>query len=130
MRRVLIISLAFLTLAACKEEEVPTFPPEIPSASVSCGDATGDNYPTVAEVGVEITDADRDLVTDSIAITVNGIRLEEVADDDADDIYTWTPPSSWDPPMVCAGGTFRIIVEARDLEGHEVKQTFEVEGDA
>ena len=127
MRRVLIISLAVLTFVSCKKEEDPTYPPTIENATVACGDASGDNYPAVSEVGVSISDPDRDLVNDSIIITVNGVRIEEFGDDDADDIYTWTPPASWDPPMVCAGSTFQIIVEAADAEGQVTKQKFDVE---
>lgn len=127
MRRLALISLVGLSLIGCKEEEPPpTFPPEIPGATVDCADMPEQDFPVVQEVGVEITDPDGDLLSDSLVVTVNGLLLEEVVDDDADDVYTWSPPTTWDPPMICTG-TFQIIVEAQDAEGHQIKQTIEVD---
>ena len=57
---------------------------------------------------------------------MNGIRVEGMSDDDADDVYTWAPPTSWNPPLVCRG-IFQFIVQVRDAEGHEVKMTLEVD---
>ena len=119
--------IAISALAACKKEEPPpTFPPEVPSASVTCGDASGEDAKVVEEVGITITDADRDLVPSSIHVTVNGVPIDTPTDDDADDVYTWTPPTSWNPPMVCRG-IFQFIVSVRDAEGHEVQATLEVD---
>ena len=127
MRRLASILLAGLALAGCKKEEPPpTFPPEVPGATVNCVETDGQDFPVVEEVGVEITDPVRDLLSDSIVVTVNGIKVDEIKDDDADDVYTWSPPTTWDPPMNCTG-TFRIIVKAEDSEGHQVKQTIEVD---
>lgn len=112
--------------ASCKKEEVPTFPPEIVSAQVTCGDATGEDSPVVQEIGIKITDADRDLLAASILVTANGLPIDGLADNDADDIYTWSPPTSWNPPMVCRG-IFQFIIQVRDAEGHEVKTTLEVD---
>ena len=115
-----------LIASACKKEEIPTFPPTIESAQVTCGDASGEDAQVVQEIGVKITDPDRDLLTDSILVTANGLVLEGLSDDDADDIYTWSPPTSWNPPMICRG-IFQFIVQVRDAEGHEVKATLEVD---
>ena len=126
MKTILLASLLFVGLTSCKKEEIPTYPPEIVSARVTCGDAAGQDAPVVEELGVEITDRDRDLLTDSLLVTVNGLRIEGISDDDADDVYTWAPPTSWNPPLVCRG-IFEFIVQVRDAEGHEVKQTLEVD---
>ena len=126
-RRALPIATFVLVLAACeKEEPPPPEPPEIPEATVSCGDADGQDYPLVEEIGVTIRDVDRDLVTSSVFVTANGLPLEEIADDDADDVFTWSPPTSWDPPMVCRGN-FTIVAEATDATGLTTKQTIVVE---
>jgi hypothetical protein len=127
MTRLAVAAVAIALMSAgCKKEEEPTFPPEIPEATVTCTDASGQDYPVVEEIGVTIRDPDRDLVTDSIFVTANGLKLDEIADDDADDVFTWSPPNSWDPPMVCRG-TFTIIAQATDTEGQHTKQTLEVE---
>jgi len=126
MKRCVVILALSLLVLSCKKEEVPTFPPEIGAASVECGDVSGEDSPVVQMVGVQITDADRDLLTNSILVTLNGLPIEGLADDDADDIYTWSPPTSWNPPMVCRG-IFQFVVQVRDAEGHEVKATLEVD---
>lgn len=121
-----ICVLGLLMATGCKKEEVPTYPPQIVSAQVTCGDAAGEDSPVVQEIGIEITDPDRDLLADSILVTANGLPIEGLADNDADDVYTWAPPTSWNPPMVCRG-IFQFIVQVRDAEGHEVKTTLEVD---
>lgn len=128
MIRLAAVALVVVCAATgCKKEEPPpTFPPEIPEARVTCGDVSGQDYPLVEEIGVTIRDPDRDLVIDSIFVTANGVILEELADDDADDVFTWSPPTSWDPPMVCRG-TFTIVAEATDAEGKYNKKTLTVE---
>lgn len=127
MSRLAATALVFaLMMTGCKKEEPPTYPPEIPEATVTCTDVSGQDYPLVEEIGVTIRDPDRDLVTDTIFVTANGLKLEEIADDDADDVFTWSPPNSWDPPMVCRG-KFTIIAEATDAEGKYNKQTIVVE---
>ena len=126
MRRIPFMLLILLAATSCKKEEEPTFPPEILAATVTCGDASGQDSPVVEEIGIQITDADRDLLSDSILVTANGVPIDGLADDDADDVYTWAPPTSWDPPMVCRG-IFQFIVQVRDVEGHEVKTTLEVD---
>lgn len=127
MRRIVLIPLIFATLGACKKEEPPPpKPPEIRGATVDCADADGQDYQVVSEVGIEIVDPDRDLVAGSLFATINGVVMAEIADADADDVFTWTPPASWDPPMVCRG-EFRIIAEVRDATGIEVEQTLLVQ---
>ena len=114
-------------LGACKKEEPPPpKPPEILGATVTCADATGQDYQVVSEVGIEIVDPDRDLVASSLFATINGLRMTEIADADADDVFTWTPPASWDPPLVCRGD-FTIVAEVVDATNIEVEQTFVIE---
>lgn len=122
----MVLMLLLVGSVGCKKEEEPTFPPEIVSAQVNCGEASGEDSPVVETFGVEIVDQDRDLLTDSLQVTVNGIRVDGMTDDDADDVYTWAPPTSWNPPLVCRG-IFQFIVQVRDAEGHEVKMTLEVD---
>ncbi len=123
MTMVMVVGVAG---TACKKEEPPPpKPPEILSADVICGDG-GEDAEVVEEVRVEITDGDRDLVLDTLFATVNGVPMEEIADDDADDVFTWVPPSSWDPPMMCRGD-FRIVAEVTDATNLTTKQTFTVE---
>lgn len=127
MDRVALVTVVALLAGACKKEEPPPpEPPEIPEATVTCADASGQDYQVVEEIGVTIRDVDRDLVTSSIFVTANGLKLEELADDDADDVFTWSPPTSWDPPMVCKGD-ITIVAEATDSEGLTTKQTIVVE---
>lgn len=126
MPRIFLTLLVGFALAGCKKEPPPTYPPEIVSAQVDCGDAAGEDSPVVQSVGVEITDADRDLLASKIRVTVNGVPIEGLTDDDADDVYTWSPPTAWNPPMVCRG-IFQFIVHVEDAEGHEVKTTLEVD---
>ena len=116
--------LFVFALFGCEEEEPPpTFPPEIGSAAVDCAD--GGDYQVVETVKITITDPDRDLVTDSIVASINGIPV--TFDDGAqiDDVFEWSPPASWSPEMICRG-TFRIIVSAADSEGKSSKETLEV----
>lgn len=120
------VAVTLLGFGCKKEEPPPPEPPVIPGATVSCTDASGQDFPVVEEIGVEISDVDRDLVTSSIFVTANGLKLEEIADDDADDVFTWSPPTSWDPPMVCRVN-FTIIAEATDATGLTTKQTIVVE---
>ena len=126
MKRCLLMGVLSVVALSCKKEEIPTYPPEIGAATVECGDVAGEDAPVLQTVGIEITDADRDLLTASIVASVNGLPIEGLADDDADDVYTWAPPTSWNPPIVCRG-IFQIIVQVRDAEGHEVKATLEVD---
>lgn len=128
MRRSVALTLALVSLAACKKEEPPPppKPPEVRAATVECDDAQGQDFQVVREVGVEIVDGDRDLVTSTLFATINGVRMEEIADGDADDVFTWAPPTSWDPPMVC-NGTFRIVAEIADATGLQTRQTFDIE---
>lgn len=131
MRRSVALTLFLVgfvaELAACKKEEPPPpKPPEIRAATVECEDAQGQDFQVVREVGVEIVDSDRDLVTSTLFATINGVPMAEIADGDADDVFTWAPPTSWDPPMVC-NGTFRVVAEIADATGLQTKQTFEIE---
>ena len=61
MKRLMLVLLLVGSLG-CKKEEEPTFPPEIVSAQVNCGEASGEDSPVVESLGVEITDPDRDLL--------------------------------------------------------------------
>lgn len=127
MQRSMLVIVAACALLACKKEEPPPpDPPQVLGATVTCGDASGEDVQVVEEVGVEIVDPDRDLVTSSIFATVNGVPMKEIADDDADNVFTWRPPSSWDPPMACRGA-FTIIAEVEDATDLHVKETIVVE---
>lgn len=117
-------SCAAGALVGCGDEPQPTSPPQISAPALTCYDVEGQDYPLVDEVQVTITDPDGDLLSSSVWGTVNGLVME-LSDDDADQVYTWRPPREWDPPMVCRG-EYTIIVSARDLEGQESEQTFEV----
>lgn len=128
MRRLGLFILATqLLFTACKKEEPPPpVPPVIGDGVVTCADASGQDYQVVESVGVTVTDGDGDLLSSQLVATVNGLKMEGMADDDADDVFTWAPPTSWDPPLVCRG-KFTIVIEARDASGLSAKATLEVE---
>lgn len=120
-----VTALVACCLTACKKDEEPKFPPVIGEATITC-DSGGQDAPLLATVGVEITDADGDLLPGSLEVMLNGVKIDGFADDDVDDIYTWSPPASWDPPAVCHG-IFQLIVRVRDAHGHDVTETIEVD---
>lgn len=103
------VILASLFSVACGEEEPPppSTPPELSAAQVTCGEVSAEmaakydvDYPVIQEVSVQVTDAERDLV--SVSGNVNGYPITELTDDDADLRFTWSPPNSLEP-MVCRG---------------------------
>ena len=102
----MLLILLVVGLTSCKKEEEPTFPPEIVGAQVTCGDVSSEDSPVVEELGVEIT-ASRE--------PYRYVPLEVSA-----------ATTSWNPPLVCRG-IFQFIVQVRDAEGHQVKQTLEVD---
>ena len=59
---------------------------------------------------------------DSFPGSVNGLVITLEDGDAIDDTFEWTPPSSWDPPMVCRGD-FRVVIEARDATGLAINET-------
>ena len=115
MRWTTFLTIPFIFLSfSCEEEEVPPpNPPTIDKATVSCKDEAGQDYKVVDKVTVQIIDQDRDLVVDSFVASVNGVPIKLGDGDVIDDIFEWSPPTAWDPKMVCRGD-FRISVRASD----------------
>lgn len=126
MKRILCAMYLVLGLG-CGEEEPPPNVPVISSPQVLCeGGSTGE-YPTVTEVSVVVTDDDRDLVSSSVTGFINGLSMDSLADDDADDRFTWTPPVEFTPPLVC-NAEFTIVIAASDAGGRTTEETLVVEG--
>ena len=121
----LMIPLLFLSFS-CEEEEVPVpNPPAIDKATVTCKDDPDQDYKLVDKIGVEILDLDRDLVVDSFTASVNGVSIKLGDGAVVDDIFEWSPPSNWDPAMICRGD-FRISVQATDATKLVTKKRFVV----
>lgn len=117
-----ILALAFVAIGCEEEEPPPETPPQIEGATITCADQDGQDYQVVQEVAVTITDPERDLVESSIEGFVNGLEMEGLEDPDADQAYTWSPPSAWNPPMICRGD-FTILVRASDATGKSAEET-------
>ena len=117
-----ILAMALLALGCDEEEPPPQTPPQIEGAEITCADEDGEDYPIVQEVAITITDPERDLLQSSIEGFINGLAMEGLEDPDADQAYTWSPPSAWNPPMVCRGD-FTILVRAADASGKRAEET-------
>lgn len=122
----LIAVAALITLGCEEEEEPPPEPPVIGEVTIECDDVEGQDYALVTEVGVTITDPERDLVESSIEGYINGLEMEGLTDPDADETYTWTPPAAWDPPMICRG-EFTVVVRAEDATNLVTEETRRVQ---
>ncbi len=117
-----IVSAAFI---ACEDEPPPPpKPPQIVEAEIACGEDSSADYPLVEEVSVRITDEDGDLLQPSLRATINGLLIG-LRDDDGDELYTFSPGSEWNPPMICKG-EFTLLVWASDLAGNQAKETLVV----
>lgn len=87
---------------------------------MTCEDSGDPNVKSkvVAEVGLKVTDPERDLKTDEgkLSGTLNGVPIE-LEDPDADSVYTWQP-SKKENRMRC-DGQLQLVVVARDATGNE-----------
>lgn len=118
---VVILMLGFVS--ACSEDEKPAFAPVIEDAKVVCKTDSNLDYELVDKIIININDIDRDLVVDKTYATVNGVKIAFTDGEKIDDIFEWTPPASWDPPMMCRGD-FRISVRAYDASGLSTQKRF------
>lgn len=120
----LLIPIFCLSLSCEDDPPPPPIPPTISNATVTCKDG-GQDYKLVDKISVEIIDTDRDLVVDSFIASVNGVPVKLDDGDVVDDIFEWSPPTSWDPPIICRGD-FRISVQASDATSLITKERFVV----
>lgn len=123
MRYIAVMILGLGTTIGCsKDEPPPPEPPVLGAVEVDCADAEGQDYQVVSKIRATITDEDRDLVIDSLTGSVNGLVISFADGDSIDDEFEWSPPSSWDPPLICRGD-LRVIVEAADAKGLTINET-------
>ncbi len=111
---IVIGCLAALTTAACGDDVPPE--PQMTGLELSCVDSgeSGVDGQVLETLSVQVTDADRDLV--SVKGTLNGVQIT-LADDDADERFTWSPASG-DQPIACRGD-LTVSLTAVDKAGHE-----------
>jgi hypothetical protein len=103
---------------ACGEEEPAPVAPEMTGLELECADSdqSGVDSQVLQMVSVMVTDDDRDLV--GVDGTINGLQIT-LLDDDADELFTWSPPDS-NEPMVC-DGDFAVSLEAFDDAGNKTE---------
>ena len=88
--------------------------PSVSNIAVECEDSGDPDVGQVVKtVSVVVEDPDRDLV--GVEGRVNGIQLT-MTDDDADQLFTWSPPASSEP-LACSGEFF-IQITATDNAGN------------
>ena len=118
--------MACCLLAACSDDPPepppPSTPPAITAPVITCGAAPAEagpyavSYPIVESEQVTITDDERDLLSDQVRGTINGLPMASLKDEDTNLTYVWTPPDGVGP-IVCRNEMV-LQVEARDLDGN------------
>lgn len=115
------VMVAFMWFMSCGQED-PSNPPVLSNVAINCGDAPNNSFvdvDVILEVLVDVSDLDRDLT--SVRGSINGITMDKLTDNDADETFSWTPPSSVDP-MICKGEIV-VRLEATDRIGNTTKET-------
>ena len=127
MKRIVLICLLGCGILACEEEEKPQSAPVISGPLVECGPGESGEFDRVVEVSVEVTDVDGDLLSGSVTGFINGLQMDNLADPNADNQFTWTPPVEFSPPLVC-NGEFTLVIAAEDAGGRVTRETLRVTG--
>jgi len=141
LARVASLVVAAAVAVGCGSSDDSGSPPEFGATQISCENVEGDEVdrPVVREVGVEVSDPDRDLVTENgqICGTLDGLPIA-MGDSDADGLFTWSPSEEVDgspcgadigfgeAPIAC-DGTFELRVTATDSSGNETELETEIE---
>jgi hypothetical protein len=105
-------------------------PPEIDAPTVTCGAPPDDSYAetdVVTEISVRVQDPDRDLPSEGVSASANGLMLGELSDDDGDQRFNWTPPVG-SGPIICRG-TLSVRVVAEDVRGNAAERTEKIDLD-
>lgn len=112
-------------IVGCGEEEDPPEPPQFAAPIIECADSQDPDVEgrIVSEVSIQITDPDRDLLTDGEDApegTFDSLPIV-LTDEDADQRFSWQP-SEMENRIRCER-EHHLVVHARDAEGNE--ETFD-----
>ena len=115
------ITVAVMAAVGCgQEEEDPPEPPQFANPSITCADSQDPDVDgqIITAVSLEVTDPDRDLVTDEGKLegTFDSLPIT-LTDEDADQRFEWQP-SDMENRIRCSG-EHHLVVQATDAEGNE-----------
>jgi hypothetical protein len=113
-----LLALSGMALAACGGDDSGA-PPTVSNPQVTCQSVEDMGYEVVEQVSVEVSDANNNLVIPGDGLEGQFDSLDiRLGDQDADGVFTWSPPMDQNETPTACFGTFTLKVTARDSAGN------------
>jgi len=112
-----IVGAMLLVAGGCGDDSSAS--PTVEDPQIACESVDDMDYDAVSEVSVLVSDSDRDLTIPSEGLPgqLDGLDIR-MNDPNADQRFTWSPPSGMNETPLACRGTFTLKVTASDQAGN------------